>query len=573
MKTPQQTMTEYLSALLDGLVTTGSTRAVISPGSRSTPVSLLIHRDPRLTDYVAVDERSAAFFALGLAKASQEPVILVCTSGTAAANYYPAICEAKASRVPLVILTTDRPPELQGVGAPQTMNQQELFGKQVKSFTQLTAPEETPALLRSNYWQGEQAARQAKQAPKGPVHLNIPLREPLLPDLSRSSYPANVSVDDKVAVHISLASYTALFEKKGIIVVGEAQTPAEARMLLQVAETLHWPIVGDPLTNLATCGYKSTSYIRQIDSIFGACPAISELEPEVVLRFGRLPISKNLAQWLSKASLTPAVWLLVDDGQEWLDQLQCTTHPLPYSTKQVCQAILEMVVQPCALDWLEQWQTLQKQAEEVIAQGAWLHQLSETSAAYHLFAPLPEQTQVMVANSNAIRMVDRFLVPTQKECTIWGNRGVNGIDGTLSTAAGIAAATQQPTVLLVGDLALFHDMNGLQLIRAYQLPVTIVLMNNQGGGIFSFLSQRTLDPTDFDPLFATSLAMDFGQVATLYQMTYLQPQTLNTYQEQLSHAIQNGQPALIEIQGTFDEPVAIWNETLTRLRKKVESGE
>jgi len=563
MKTQQQIMTDYVTAFLDGLVAAGIQKAVISPGSRSTPVSLLIHRDPRIEYYVAVDERSAAFFALGLAKASRTAVLLVCTSGTAAANYYPAICEAKASRVPLVVLITDRPPELQHVGAPQTMAQDGLFGKQVKSSITLAVAEDSPELLRYSEWQGRQAVKKACQSPAGPVHLNMPLREPLLPNLERRNYPR---VEDHLIAQttVSLTGYQSLFEKKGVVVVGEERTAEEARLLLQVADTLKWPIIGDPLTNLATCGVTSQQHMRQIDGLLSSATFTQLVQPEVILRFGRLPISKNVMLWL-KGLPGDVRWLLVDDGQEWLDQLQVATDFLPYTVTESCQAILQLPLKPCADEWLHVWQQEQARLTKLIHTATWPTVLSETSAVYHALEELPAETQIFVSNSNAIRMLDRFIQPSEA-VTVWGNRGVNGIDGIVSTAAGIACATNQPTILLTGDLALFHDMNGLQMVQAYQLPLTIVLLNNQGGGIFSFLSQRTLAATDFDPLFATPTHLEFAQVATLYSLAYEKPTSLANYQTRLKEAVASRRPALIEVQGTFDEPVTIWEDFLRQVQ-------
>lgn len=567
--THQKTMTEYVTALLDSLIAAGVCQAVISPGSRSTPVALLLHRDPRITYYVAVDERSAAFFALGLAKASHQPVLLLCTSGTAAANYYPAICEAKASQVPLIVLTTDRPPELREVGAPQAMNQYALFGPHVKRFVELTVPENTAALLRYSQWQGHQAVQVATQAPQGPVHLNLPLREPLLPDLTRKQFPSKVMTQPLTpTIQFGLEDYQELFEKKGLIVVGEERTVAEAQALLALAEYLNWPIVGDPLTNLANCGKMSDHYLRQADLLFADLP-INDFQPEVVLRFGRLPISKHVMQWLTRLTDSALTWFFVDEGQQWLDQLQQATILLSANVAQFWQAVQQLPIQPCPPHWLANWQQVQQKMSTIITEAEWLKELSETSAVATLPALMPVNTHLFVSNSNAIRMLDRFGPALNQSFQVWGNRGVNGIDGIVSTAAGIAAATNEPVVLVTGDLALFHDMNGLQLIKAYHLPVTIVLLNNQGGGIFSFLSQRTLEAADFNPLFATPLQLSFEQVAALYGATYHIPTTLPVFHEVVQAAVASQTFQLIEVTGTFAEPVAIWEDMLAQVNDKI----
>lgn len=563
--THQETMTDYILSLIEGFTAAGIKKAVISPGSRSTPVALLLHRDPRIDTQIAIDERSAAFFALGQAKVDLEPVLLVCTSGTAAANYYPAICEAKASQVPLVVLTTDRPPELRDVGAPQAMNQQDLYGKQVKGFTELSVPESTPNMLRYVQFQASQQTRLAIAAPKGPVHINIPLREPLLPDFSRQ-VPSVVQhmIEPKIDV-TDAKEWSTYLAKKGMIVVGEERTLQEALQLLRLAEALGWPIIGDPLTNLANAGKTSSVYIRHADLIFSAGVS-AEFQPEVVLRFGRLPVTKSVMQWLMNLPLSTE-WLFVDEGQQWHDQLQCATVFLPYRVSDFVQASLSTAT-VSDTKWTTMWETRQAQAATMVEETAELQELNETSAVYAAHQRLANSAQLFVSNSNAIRLLDRYIQNKPNEAKVFGNRGVNGIDGITSTAVGVAM--ENPTTLITGDLAFFHDMNGLQLATSLQVPLTIVLLNNNGGGIFSFLSQRTLEKTDFDPLFATPTDLEFEQVAKLYQIPYHVPSDLDELNELLDQ--QSSGPRIIEVKGQFAEPVTLW-ETLVASFKAVVANE
>lgn len=560
--THQETMTDYILSLIEGFVAAGIKKAVISPGSRSTPVSLLIHRDARIDTQIAIDERSAAFLALGLAKVDLEPVLLVCTSGTAAANYYPAICEAKASQIPLVVLTTDRPPELRDVGAPQAMNQQDLYGKQVKGFTELSVPENTPNMLQYVQFQASQQTRLAKAAPKGPVHLNVPLREPLLPDFSRTVTTTTQIISEPKIDRTSHQDWEAYFSKKGIIVVGEERTVEEAQQLLHLADALGWPIVGDPLTNLANAGVESSIYIRHADLIFSAGVSV-DFQPEVVLRFGRLPVTKSVMQWLM-ALPTETIWLFVDEGQQWHDQLQNAQVFLPYRVTDFVQASLP-VATLATPTWTKQWQTRQAQAADQIATLAGLATLNETSAVYEAHRLLVEEEQLFVSNSNAIRLLDRYIQMKPKQAKVFGNRGVNGIDGITSTAVGVAMSG--PTTLITGDLAFFHDMNGLQLAKALNVPLTILLLNNNGGGIFSFLSQRTLDKADFDPLFATPTDLDFEKVAALYQMPYHVPDTLEALRDVLSQTTTG--PRIIEVKGQFADPVTLWEDLVAEFKEVV----
>lgn len=542
-------MTSYLLAFIAGLKTAGIKQVVISPGSRSTPLALLLHRDTELTCFIDVDERSAGFFALGLIKASKGPVALVCTSGTAAANYYPAICEADATNLPLVVLTTDRPPELRNVGAPQAMDQQQLYASHVKRFTEMTVPEDSEELLRYSHWQGLTNSLHAQQAPQGPVHINLPLREPLLPDLTLKApeFPNSMILPSQRI--IDLSEVMPFFTKKGLIIVGEQHTTQEAKCYLELAALLNWPIVGDPLTNLATC-QSSPYYLKQADLIFSQ----TTLEPEVILRFGRLPVTKNVLLYLQKL-MVPTIF--VEETLSWQDQLQTTDYFIEATIAELLASIKKNSFQPIATQWVTSWQAQQTIATTTLTKQAMLTEFNESAATVALVEQL-KNSQLFVANSNAIRFVDRLTAVNGNDVTIYGNRGVNGIDGLISTTAGIAANQNQPTFLLIGDLALFHDMNGLQMMKHYQLPVTIVLLNNNGGGIFSFLSQNQLQPEDFEPLFGTPLNMDFQHVAKLYGAVYHQPKTLAVFEQLISDAQQQPIFQIIEVCGTQKEPVDLW---------------
>lgn len=553
----QTVITDYLLAAIQGLKAAGAKRAVISPGSRSTPLALLLHRDPEITCTVAVDERSAAFFALGMSKVDLQPTILLCTSGTAAANYYPAVCEAEATNLPLIVLTADRPPELRGVGAPQAMDQQNLYASHVKKMVEMTVPENDPALLRYSFWQAATCTIEAQKQPRGPVQINFPLREPLLPDFSRQcSIQQDVSYlapqqELSAEMITQLAPY---FGKKGILIAGESLTIEEAQQLLTFSEKLGWPIVGDPLTNLATAGTKVGTFISQADLVFPQLT--SAFQPEVVVRFGRLPVTKNVLLWLNKAADT-TTWLFVDPSGQWQDQLHRANYLIEAAISTFVAAITQLpIVKNMA--WQQQWQALQARADQVLAACPQLQQWDESSAVRMLQQCLPEDAQILLANSNAIRFFDRYGSKTTSTYRVYGNRGVNGIDGLVSTVAGIASASQKPTYLLIGDLALYHDMNGLQLLRQYQLPVTIILLNNNGGGIFSFLSQNTLESNDFVPLFGTPLDLEFQKVAALYEADWHTPTSLLEFQTILTETSQRPCFQIIEVKGEQKDPVNTW---------------
>lgn len=570
MITQQRIMTHYLKAFIQGLKTSGIKEVVISPGSRSTPLALLIHRDEEMTTYIDVDERSAGFFALGLSQAHSRPVALVCTSGSAASNYYPAICEAEASHIPLVVLTTDRPAELRDVGAPQTMNQQELYRSHVKHFTELALPEDTPEMRQYSYFHAMKNGHLATQKPAGPVHINIPVREPLLPDLESDFEFTHTTT--MLEHHSTLNStalstvLTKLTNKKGVIVLGEQHSTQDAQLYLELANTLNWPIIGDPLTNLIACGGDTTQLMRQADSFLPY--ANDELNPEIILRIGKLPLSKNVGSWLKAVSKENCDTILIDENGQWHDTLHNSQLVLPISARWLAQTIVEQKPTAVSNEWLDAWLYYQTVTEELIKTTPLLTDLSETAASFTLFNTLKNNTTLFLANSNAIRFADRFALKNTQGYQTYGNRGVNGIDGIISTALGVTAANpEKANFLLVGDLTLFHDMNGLQMAKTYNLPLTIILLNNNGGGIFSFLSQRQLKPTDFEPLFGTPLNIDFRTVASLYGAEYVKPTNLNEFQEEVTKSMAHPTFKLIEIGGNQPEPVVLYETFLEDLKQ------
>ena len=555
-------MTSYLRYLIAGLKQGGVRQVVISPGSRSTPLALLVKHEKDLQYFVAVDERSAGFLALGLAKSSQQPVALLCTSGTAAANFYPAICEAEASNVPLVVLTSDRPPELRNIGAPQTMSQNQLYADHVKFFVELALPESTPLMLRYSFWQGFQLATRAMHDVKGVVHANIPLREPLLPDLTQNT-PIDLSLAQTSTQNLIAQGW---FQKKGLIVLGSERSLVEAQLALTLANHLGWPIVGDPLSQLASCDGETQNYVKQADVIFEETRDLPEVE--VILRFGKVPVTKNVMFYL-RDSL--AVQILVDETQQWPDYLYRSQYLVAESLTKVAKQILQSTPksdQP----YLQAWQNLQKLASQSIDETSEQFAFHESQLAMILMKTLARGEQLFVANSNAIRLVDRLSGVSENSFQIFGNRGVNGIDGILSTVAGLAMQTKARTYLLVGDLTLFHDMNGLQLLKSYHLPVTILLLNNNAGGIFSFLSQRSLTADDFDPLFATPLDLDFAQVAKTYELAYQKVESEADFEQAMANSRKLTGANLIELTSQAQVPVDFWQAVLSNFKEKRMKG-
>ncbi|MGX7245431.1 2-succinyl-5-enolpyruvyl-6-hydroxy-3-cyclohexene-1-carboxylic-acid synthase [Enterococcus quebecensis] len=569
--TNQSEMTHYLQAFVEGMISSGVEQAVISPGSRSTPLALLLHRQEKVETFIEVDERSAAFFALGLSKANCKPVALLCTSGTAAANYYPAICEANASHIPLMILTTDRPHELRQVGAPQAMDQFHLFQSHVKSFIEMALPEGTKDMLDYAYWQGMRATDTACQTPKGPVHLNFPLREPLLPDLNQSLVAEKTT---KILAGKKQLSEEQLVEcvkawqgKKGVLIIGGSHSLEEAEVFIALAEVLNWPIISDPLANITSCGKNSPLIMSYADLFIQEVPMIQH--PEVIVRFGLLPISKNTMLWLKSLNETTVTYF-VDETGEWQDQLKQTQVAIQVEEQLFAQAITDKIKVKTPDSWCSQWVDWQKTTEEQLTELSELNALNETSASILVHKKMTADGQLFVSNSNAIRFLDRFSTPETNHYQLFGNRGINGIDGIVSTALGMCATNpDRQNVLLIGDLAMYHDMNGLLLAKRYNLPLTIVLLNNNGGGIFSFLSQSQLTVEDFEPVFGTPIDLDFSLVAQLYDAKYVKAESLEHLDQLLEGTKKQPVFQIIEVVGDRQENVLLYEKVIDGLRKKL----
>lgn len=567
----QQTMTDYLKVFINGLISSGVEQAVISPGSRSTPLALLLHRTEEIQIFVEVDERSAGFFALGLSKVSQKPVVLLCTSGTAAANYYPAICEAKASHISLIVLTTDRPHELRQTGAPQSMDQSDLFRNHVKIFVEMALPESSHQLLDYVYWQGVRTVDIAKQTPQGPVHLNFPLREPLLPSSFNKAVPTrktNVIKGERQLSHQQIKEILINWQgKRGILVVGGGHQVAEAKVLVQLAEKLQWPIIGDPLDNLR--GEESSSLVMsQIDLFIDNVS--NDAVPEILVRFGKLPLSKNFMLWLEQLKQRETSIYYVDEMGEWQDPLKQGQIVIQTEENWFVKELLQNSTKQAPSHWSQQWIKWQETAESILIEMSELEMLHEISASRRVHEKMVSSGQLFVSNSNGIRFIDRFAGKKQSNYQLYGNRGINGIDGIVSTALGMCAINPDvQNVLLIGDLALYHDMNGLLLAKKYQLPLTIVLLNNNGGGIFSFLSQRQLEEDEFELLFGTPIDLDFSLIAELYGAKYVKAENL----EQLSSVLEatQRQPVfqLIEVVGDRQKNVLLHEEIRALIDKKI----
>lgn len=571
----QKQMTDYLAAFVEEMVQAGVKEAAISPGSRSTPLALLMEEHPTLKTFIDVDERSAGFFALGISKNSKRPVVLLCTSGTAAANFLPAIAEANLAQVPLIVLTADRPHELRQVGAPQAIDQLHLYGSHVKDFTDMALPESNPEMLRYAKWHGSRAVDIAMKTPRGPVHINFPLREPLMPILEPSPY--TISDTPRRHVHIYYTHEVLeeravkrmaeqLNNKKGVIVVGSLDKKEVEPALINLAEKLQWPILADPLSGLRSYGDTDDFVLDQYDAFLKNTEQLSKLEPEVIIRFGSMPVSKPLKNWME--TLTHTRLFVVDPGAAWRDPIKAVTDMIHCDERFLIEALLNEISESAPVGWLAEWQQTNSIASEVVREVMEnTANLDEGKVVDILRTALPDHAGLFIGNSMAIRDVDTYFAQTKKKIKMLANRGANGIDGVVSAALGASTVTQ-PMYLLIGDLSFYHGMNGLLMAKKYQLNLTIVLINNDGGGIFSFLPQND-HPKYFETLFGTSTDLDFTHAAKLYGANYQQVTEIDALKEALDQAAYHKGLDIIEIktsrQANKTNHLELWKQIATKM--------
>ena len=561
----QQLLTKYVNTIVATLLAQGVKNVVISPGSRSTPLAYAFSHAKDITVYRQVDERAAGFFAVGLAKASGTPTVLLCTSGTAAANYYPAVVEAKYARVPLIVVTADRPHELREVGAPQAINQTNLYGDHVKWFVDFPIPDTADMTLPFIERHVTRAVSISKAAPIGPVHVNVPFREPLLIDFEELP-KVNVQphfVSEVVPSIQTIEQLQLLLNdtKKGVIVVGELALKSDATQLWQLVRTLRWPVIVEALSNMRSdVPADCLPYVVSTYDAFLKQPDVNTcLIPQTVIRFGAQPISKFLMQFLAKATDN---YIVIDESPLFRDSYATVTH---FVHATIGSWLTQLTTSAIDAEYVSLWQQVQMITVDEIScykqygidEGAYVQQLLNSVERANIFA----------SSSMPIRDIDTFFVPTDKHIQIVANRGANGIDGVVSSAFGYSAASENPTYLVIGDLATLHDMSGLLATRYQHIDCTIVVMNNDGGGIFSYLPQSKVEE-HYEDLFGTPTALGFENLAKMFNCQYDRIETL----EQFNVAIRQGKTSgvrIIEVMTNRALNVATHRALWTRINERL----
>lgn len=506
-------------ALVRALAEQGVRHACVTPGSRSTPVTLALATQTAITPWLHLDERSAAFFGLGLARATNAPVMLVCTSGTAAANYHPAVAEANLSRVPLVVCTADRPPLLRDVGAAQTIAQAGMFGSNVRWAQDLPVPYGVRGEEAHFRAFGLRAARMAMAPFPGPVHLNCPFEEPLsgMP-IVRDTTPAGESQLPQAprvsASDLERAAGVLAGAERPLIVAGAETGGLPAAEVAALAARIGAPILADPLSGLRMGPHDRSLVLDSFDAVLRD-PRSAAWQPDVVLHLGGVLTSKAGNQYLAKQA--QGAHILMEAWGGWRDPDAVTTHVVAGDPGDACTRFAEMLPAKAAGPWAHDWLARDRRASAAMQRAAAeFEPLFEGRVFAELQAALPPEATLVLGNSMPVRDADSFLVRCEWPLAVVSNRGANGIDGVTSTALGAAAAGTGPVTLVIGDLSFYHDLNGLWAATKHGLDLTIVLVNNDGGGIFHYLPQAS-DTANFETWFGTPHGIDFAGVIATYR--------------------------------------------------------
>jgi 2-succinyl-5-enolpyruvyl-6-hydroxy-3-cyclohexene-1-carboxylate synthase len=587
-----------LRAFVDELARSGMRAACTSPGSRSAPLALSLAREPRVRCYSHIDERCAGFFALGLAKASGLPVAVTCTSGTAVAELLPAVIEAREARVPLLVLSADRPPELRENGAGQAIDQLKLFGGTAKWFFEVGTHEATRARLRWTRTLACRAFATAAEGRPGVVHLNFALREPLVTDetladdtTGRPGGAPYVRRGPIAAPQPAPGDVRALGEivaagERGVVVAGrdERLAPGDGPSLgataAAYAAELGWPLLADPMSGAR----RGAAAVAHYDALLRDDAFAKSVTPDLVLRIGDLPVSKPLRGWL--AGLAGVRQVALDPEGAWQDPDSAVSDSLALDPAGALRALASQPLVAADPQWLARWRSGDELAAEAILATLDAHGLSEPTVAIELGVLLPAEATLFVASSMPVREIETFWPAREDPPRVLCNRGANGIDGTVSSAFGAAAAGDGPVVLLIGDVALAHDIGGLLASKRLGLKLTIVLLDNGGGGIFDFLAvadsaiahapepaaddeePRELAARDgelaaqdiYTRHIATPTGLDFADAARLYGLAHERVEDVAGLRTALERAFADERSAIVEVRGDREANVRLHRE-------------
>jgi 2-succinyl-5-enolpyruvyl-6-hydroxy-3-cyclohexene-1-carboxylate synthase len=567
----------WATLIVEELVRSGVDFFCVAPGSRSTPLVAALAENKNAKSLIHFDERGSAFAALGYARAAGRPAAWITTSGTAVANGFPAVVEAATDGVPMILLTADRPPELRQTGANQTIDQPDIFGDYVRWRFDLPAPEEAvdPAMVLTTV---DQAVYRTLRAPSGPVHLNLMFREPFIsaPEDPREELPAperwlesgepytryaatRPAVDPDAIERLSNALRPV---KRGLIVAGRLPSRKQGEAVLRLAESLHWPLLPDVGSQIRL-GTRSENLVAYHDALLASEPFKASHAPEAVLHFGGRAVSKRLEGFLAESRPDP--YVVVRGNPFRLDPAHRVTHSVEADVLDLCAALAEAAGGDARADhlWAKSWREASQRLDGYLDrffEGT--EELSEPLVARLISRHVPEEHALVVASSMPIRDLDTYAASDGASAPLAANRGASGIDGTIATAAGVARASGRPLTILIGDLALLHDLNSLAMVR--DLPVVVVVLNNDGGAIFSFLPVAHHEAF-FEPYFGTPHGLSFEHAAAMFSLGYDCPRSATEFVEAYRKASGSSTPTLIEVRTERQENTRLHRELLSKV--------
>ncbi len=562
----------FAAALIDELARAGVREVCICPGSRSTALAIAAAEHASLRCWSQIDERSAGFFALGAAKATRAPAALICTSGTAAANFYPAVIEAYHAHVPLIVLSADRPPELRDWGAGQTIDQIRLYGTHVRWFAEVAVPDGDSRMLRYARELGCRAVAEAWGTPAGPVHLNLPFRDPLAPTATAADPKTGTTERSRQAyTRVSRSAQAPKIEdlerlaeianscERGVIACGPMDAvPELCAAIADLASLLGWPILADVTSQLRSGAHDARAPVLANSDLFLRDERVARaLAPEAVFRFGATPISKSQRLWLE--GNVPEHLVLVDPDAGWNDPGHLASEFLQVDPLALCKGLIQRVSRSRTESaWLQHVLRAERCAagavENLVSEE---EELFEPRAIRELADALPDGAIVYVSNSMPVRDLDTFLPVSNRPLRVLANRGANGIDGMISSALGAAASQPQPVVLLTGDLALLHDVGALQAARRHSLNLSIVVFDNDGGGIFSYLPVADrAKPEIFETHFRTPHGVDLGGIVEGFGAEFARVSSWEHFRAAFKSALATPGVSVVEIPIDRDRSVA-----------------
>ncbi len=553
------------SLIVEELVRLGVEYFCIAPGSRSSPLSVSVGQNKKAKAIVHFDERGLGFHALGISSATRNPVVLICTSGTAAANFYPAIIEASKKKVPLIVLTADRPPELRQTGAVQTIDQVGIFGKYVKHFTDLPCPDLNikPEFVLTTI---DQAWYQAYRNPCGVVHINCMFRDPLVPVKTRDNlqaYTKSLSIWSKSGKPLTqyIAAKSEGYKnpeliadrinkiKNGVVVVGKIAKRHEPQVV-ELAEQLGWPIFAD-LTSGIRLGNRHKNIIHYFDQLL-----LSQTPKfDGVLHIGGRLTSKRYYEFIAK--LQPQEYIMVLDHSLRNDpthQVSLRLDSCPGNFCRNIKGLLKRRTPSATLKKLIGLNTKIDQGIDKFFKGEL--RLCEISVARLVSQLIAKDSGLFVSNSMPIRDMDFYGDFKGQPVVVGGNRGASGIDGIIASAAGFARGLNKPVTLMIGDLAGLHDLNSLAMLRDLPVPLVIVVLNNGGGGIFSFLPIAEQKDV-FEKYFGTPHSYTFANAAASFELNYAQPMDVEHFTKVYQLALKGQTSTIIEVITTREENLKI----------------